>query len=60
MSDELLYEVNDGGGVIKIKRPERKNALNRAVQQAVFEGWPRVEEDEAAQGAILTGKGAPL
>jgi enoyl-CoA hydratase/carnithine racemase len=57
MSNELLYEVNDGIAVITINRPERKNAINRAVRQAMFEVWPRFEADESAQIAILTGKG---
>ena len=57
MSNELLYEVRDGVAVITINRPERKNALNRAVRQALFEVWPRFEADDTAQVAILTGAG---
>ena len=57
MNNELLYEVEDGIAVITINRPERKNAINRAVRQAMFEVWPRFEADESAQIAILTGKG---
>lgn len=33
MNNELLYEVNDGIAVITINRPERRNALNRAVRE---------------------------
>jgi enoyl-CoA hydratase/carnithine racemase len=57
MNTELLYEVSDGVAVITINRPERKNALNRAVRQAMFEVWPRFEADDSAQVAILTGAG---
>jgi len=57
MSPELLYEVADGIAVITINRPERKNALNRAVREAMFEVWPRFEADASAQIAILTGAG---
>lgn len=57
MTNELLYEVSDGVAVITINRPERKNALNSAVRQAMFEVWPRFEADEHAQVAILTGAG---
>jgi enoyl-CoA hydratase len=57
MSDELLYEVSDGVAVITINRPGRKNALNQAVRQGLFEIWPRFEADESAQVAILTGAG---
>lgn len=57
MSDELLYEVSDGIAVITINRPQRKNAINNAVREAMFDVWPRFEADEAAQVAILTGAG---
>jgi enoyl-CoA hydratase/carnithine racemase len=57
MSNELLYEVDNGVAVITINRPERKNAINRAVRQAMFEVWPRFEADDSAQIAILTGAG---
>lgn len=57
MSTELNYEVADSVAIITINRPERKNALNRAVRQALFEVWPRFEADDSAQVAILTGAG---
>ena len=58
MSDELRYEVADGIAVVTIDRPERRNALNRAVREGFFEVWQRFEADPAAQVAILTGAGA--
>ena len=57
MNNELLYEVNDGIAVITINRPERRNALNRAVREGFFEVWRRFEADGQAQVAILTGAG---
>jgi len=57
MSNEILYEVNDGIAVITINRPERKNAINRAVREGLFAVWPRFEADDNAQVAILTGAG---
>ncbi|MFZ2650804.1 MAG: enoyl-CoA hydratase-related protein [Burkholderiaceae bacterium] len=56
-TSELLYEVADGIAVITINRPERKNAINRAVREAMSEVWPRFEADAGAQVAILTGAG---
>jgi len=53
MNNELLYEVNDGIAVITINRPERRNALNRAVREGLFEVWRRFEADGQAQVAIL-------
>ncbi len=57
MNKELLYEVSDGVAVITINRPERRNALNRAVREGFFEVWRRFEADGQAQVAILTGAG---
>ena len=57
MSNELVYEVQDKVAVITLNRPERKNALNGALRQALFEVWPRFESDNSAQVAILTGAG---
>jgi enoyl-CoA hydratase/carnithine racemase len=57
MSNELLYEVADGIAIITINRPERKNALNKAVRDALFQVWPRFEADNTAQVAILAGAG---
>lgn len=57
MSTELTYEVTKGVAVITINRPERKNALTRAIREAMFEVWPRFEADESAHIAILTGAG---
>ena len=57
MGNELIYEVCDGIAVITINRPERKNALNSALRQAMFEVWPRFESDDTAHIAILTAVG---
>jgi len=57
VNNELLYEVNDGIAVITINRPERRNALSRAVREGFFEVWRRFEADGQAQVAILTGAG---
>ncbi len=57
MNKELLYEVSDGAAVITINRPERRNALNRAVREGFFEVWRRFQSDGQAQVAILTGAG---
>ena len=53
----FLWRQEGGVGVITLNRPERKNAINRAVREAMFEVWPRFEADDSAQIAILTGAG---
>jgi enoyl-CoA hydratase len=53
----ILYEVSDGIATITLNRPERMNALNPELQQAIQDTMVRFREDEAAMVAILTGAG---
>ncbi|UUX97371.1 enoyl-CoA hydratase-related protein [Aquabacterium sp. J223] len=57
MTDDLLYAVNKGIAVITINRPQRRNALTRAVREGLAEAFKRFEADPQAQVAILTGAG---
>ena len=57
MADEVLYEVADRVAVITINRPEKRNALNAAVRQGLWDAWRRFEADADARVAILTGAG---
>jgi enoyl-CoA hydratase len=57
MTDDLLYAVNNGIAVITINRPQRRNALTRAVREGLAEAFARFEADPQAQVAILTGTG---
>ncbi len=55
--DIILYELKDDIAVITINRPERRNAIGKAVREGLYEAWARFEKDEAAKVAILTGAG---
>lgn len=58
MNEELTYHLEDDAiAVITINRPERRNALNRAVREGLFAAFRRFEADETAKVAILTGAG---
>ena len=57
MVDEVLYEVADRVAVITINRPDKRNALNAAVRQGLWDAWRRFEADADARVAILTGAG---
>lgn len=57
MVDEVLYEVADQVAVITINRPDKRNALNAAVRQGLWDAWRRFEADDTARVAILTGAG---
>lgn len=58
MQDELLYEVRGQVAILTINRPERRNALNKAVRDGLRAAWARVEADPNIRAAILTGSGS--
>ena len=53
----LLYDAADGIATITLNRPERMNALNPDLMQAIQEAFIRFRDDAAARVAILTGAG---
>ncbi len=57
MTDEVLYAVADQVAVITINRPEKRNALNAAARQGLWDAWRRFEVDTSVRVAILTGAG---
>jgi enoyl-CoA hydratase/carnithine racemase len=55
MADEVLYEIADGGiAVVTLNRPEKRNAVNAAMAQAVAAAVRRSEEDPGVRVVILT------
>jgi enoyl-CoA hydratase/carnithine racemase len=57
MADEVLYEVAEQVAVITLNRPDKRNALNAAVRQGLWDAWRRFEADGDARVAVLTGSG---
>lgn len=58
MVDAVLYELlPEGIAIIKINRPDQRNALSLEVRTGLFAAWDRFENDAAAGIAILTGSG---
>jgi enoyl-CoA hydratase/carnithine racemase len=53
----LLYEVRDEIAFITMNRPEKLNALNGALSDALRETWLQFEADSSAKVAVLTGAG---
>ncbi|MFB3829108.1 MAG: enoyl-CoA hydratase/isomerase family protein [Bryobacteraceae bacterium] len=53
----ILFEAENGIARITINRPEKRNALNRAVIGELEEAFSRVEGDAALRGLIVTGAG---
>jgi enoyl-CoA hydratase len=57
MCDEVLYAIEGKTAIITLNRPEKRNALNAAMRQGLWEAWRRFESDNGARVAILTGAG---
>ncbi len=55
MADELLIETVDGIRIITINRPHRRNAVDRATGDALYEAFREFDEDDHVSVAILTG-----
>jgi len=53
----LLYEKEDGIGLVTINRPETLNALNSEVYTELYDVFQKIEEDSDVRVVILTGSG---
>jgi methylglutaconyl-CoA hydratase len=59
MTESLaLYEARPPAVVITLNRPDRRNALSRALIAALTEAFQRASADPAARCVILTGAGS--
>lgn len=59
MSDQLLLleRPADGVALIRLNRPEARNAINLAMQAALDEHLSELEADDAVRAIVLTGAG---
>ena len=57
MSQELLYEVDDGVGRITFNRPEARNALTFRMYERLEEVLQQAEKDASIKALVLTGAG---
>jgi len=55
--NEVLYTREGRVGTITINRPEKLNALNKAVVQGLHDGLDAVEEDDDVHLVVLRGAG---
>ena len=53
----LLYEVKDEIAYVTLNRPDKLNAVNGELGDALKATWERVEEDPGVKVAILNGAG---
>jgi enoyl-CoA hydratase/carnithine racemase len=57
MSDNVITSRADGVLEIRLDRPEKKNALTRAMYEAMADAFEQVDADPALRVALLTGTG---
>ncbi|HJZ59405.1 MAG TPA: enoyl-CoA hydratase-related protein [Gemmataceae bacterium] len=57
MSDIVLYDHRPPAAVITLNRPDRRNALSRALVAGLTDAFLRAANDPAARCVILTGSG---
>lgn len=57
MSDIVKYELRSPAAVIIINRPDKRNALSRAIIAALADAFQLAAADDAARCVILTGGG---
>jgi methylglutaconyl-CoA hydratase len=57
MPDLVLYDHRGPAAVVTINRPDKRNALSRALIAALSDAFRRAADDPAARCVILTGAG---
>ncbi|MBI1885970.1 MAG: enoyl-CoA hydratase [Chloroflexi bacterium] len=57
MSDTVLLEVKDGVATVTLNRPEKLNAMNAELMDALLATLERVAEDGEVRCVVLTGAG---
>lgn len=57
LTEEILFDVEDGIAVITIDRPQQRNAINRGVNEGLHKAFDLFENDASLHVAILTGSG---
>jgi enoyl-CoA hydratase len=57
MSDEVVTEERDGVLIVSINRPEKRNAVNRAVAEGIAGAMEQLDERPDLSVGVLTGRG---
>ncbi|MDB5448268.1 MAG: naphthoate synthase [Phenylobacterium sp.] len=57
MSDTVLYDVEDGVGILTLNRPDRLNAFNGEIMEAFLAAVQRAAADPQVGAVVVTGAG---
>lgn len=55
---ELRMSVEAGVAIVTLDRPEKKNAINLAMREALVERFAEIEADDDIRAVLLTGAGS--
>lgn len=58
MEDLVRYRIAGGVATLTLNRPEKRNALNGALVDALSDALRKAEEDDAARCVVITGAGS--
>ena len=57
MNENVVITRSDGVLEVRLNRPEKKNALTRAMYDAMADAFTQVDADPTLRVALLTGTG---
>ena len=57
MPGELIVDTRDAVRLLTLNRPEKLNALNPEIHEALAEAFAEIERDDAIRAVLLTGAG---
>src|SRR4051812_28194414 len=57
LTDEILFDTDDGIAVITIDRPATRHAINSGATERLRPAFERLDNDVSLRLAILTGRG---
>ena len=57
MSDRVSIDIQNGVADVRLNRPDKMNALDGAMFQAIFEAGRALNEDPDVRAVVLSGAG---
>ncbi len=57
MSHEVIFEIKGSVAIITLNRPDRKNAINQALLEKLYNSLEKIADSDEIKVCIITGKG---
>ena len=55
--EQIIFEQKEDIGIIRLNRPEKKNAFSPKMNREILDVMTRIEKDSTIRGVLLTGSG---